>query len=72
MEQWFIDEKQWLDEVYKVAGEISPPLRDRIETLDTLSPGPKLTPGFSGAHTHFRNIISEVTKRIGEFLEKNQ
>jgi hypothetical protein len=73
MDRWFKDEADWLEEVYKAAGEVSRPLRDRVTTLDTVSPGPRVdTPGFTPEHTHFRNIISEVTKRIGEFLEKNQ
>ena len=72
MDQWNSDQQQWIDEVDKVAGEISPPLRDRLRTLDTVSPGPLLAPGFSGAHTHFRTIMSEIIKRIGDYLESNQ
>jgi hypothetical protein len=72
MDQWNSDQQQWINEVDKVAGEISPPLRDRLRTLDTVSPGPLLAPGFSGAHTHFRTIMSEIIKRIGDYLESNQ
>jgi hypothetical protein len=73
MEEWYKDEAEWLEEVYKAAGEVSPPLRDRIRTLDTVSQGPRGdTPGFTPEHTHFRNIISEVIKRISDYLEKNQ
>ncbi len=72
MDQWNSDQQQWIDEVDQVAGEISPPLRDRLRTLDTISPGPLLAPGFNGAHTHFRGIMSEIIRRIGDYLEKNQ
>lgn len=72
LDQWNTDQQQWLAEVTQVAGEISPPLRDRLQTLDTVSPGPLLSGGFSPAHNHFRNIMSEITKRIGDYLERNQ
>src|SRR4029077_3361465 len=67
MDTWNDEETRWLNEVYEAAGLVSRPLRDRLETLDAVSPGPKLpTPGFSVEHTNRRNIISEITKRIGE------
>lgn len=72
MDQWNSDQQRWLKDIDEVAGRISPPLRDRLQTLDTISPGPRLTLGFSPEHNHFRNIMSEIMKRVGEYLEKNQ
>jgi hypothetical protein len=73
MGQWLNDKEQWLDEIYRAAGEVSPLLQARIKTLDTVGPGPKLaTQGFTQEHTDSRRIISEILKRIEEFLEKNQ
>jgi hypothetical protein len=73
MDQWLRDKDQWLNEVYGAAGEVSPLLQARIKTLDTVGPGPRLaTPGFTQEHTDSRRIISEIMKRIEEFLEKNQ
>jgi hypothetical protein len=72
MDQWNIDQQQWINDIQDAAAAISPPLRDRLQTLDTVSPGPKLSQGFSGEHTHFRNIMSEMIKRVGDYLEKNQ
>jgi len=70
--QWSKDEAEWRQQVYQIAGALSSPLRSRLETLDTVGPGPRLDPGFTIEHTEARKFISEITKRVGEFLEKNQ
>jgi hypothetical protein len=72
MDQWNSDQQKWINDIQDAAGAISPPLRDRLQTLDTVGPGPKLSLGFSPEHTHFRNIMSEMIKRVGDYLEKNQ
>jgi hypothetical protein len=73
MDSWNAEYTSWLRDVYEAAGAVSQPLRDRLETLDAVNAGPKLpTPGFTVDHTNSRNIISEITRRIGEYLKENQ
>jgi hypothetical protein len=69
---WHIETEQWIKEAYEVAGLASQTLRARLETLDEMGPAPDRVPEISPEQVRQTEIMSEILRRIGAYLEKNQ
>jgi hypothetical protein len=72
LDDWHDDSAAWIVEAYETAGLVSPTLRARLETLDEMRPAPDRVPVISPSQVRQAEVMSEVLRRIGEYLEKNQ
>src|SRR6266851_1097792 len=69
---WEIESDNWIKEAYAVTGSVSPTLRARLETLDEMGPVPDRVPEISPSQVHRTEVMSEMLRRIGAYLEKHQ
>ncbi len=72
LDAWEIEGDNWITEAYAVAGSVSATLRARLETLDEMGPVPDRVPEISPSQVHRTEVMSEMLRRIGAYLEKHQ
>jgi hypothetical protein len=72
LDDWHDQSDAWIKDAYEAAGLVSPTLRARLVTLDEMRPAPDRVPVISPSQIRQAEVMSEVLRRIGEYLEKHQ
>ena len=68
---WMPRYEDWRNRTLAAAGALSPHLRSDLQVLDQMGPPPAGVNPINREHARAHAIISEITKRLAEYLRKN-